>query len=137
METLRQKISELFNISKPIKEVPKSEPKPEHEPEPQASKEEERTMEPITSGDLPTPELRMKRFKSEPDSGDFSYQLEFVDFVDRNAPKGLSKKLVDLFPYLEVSFISWPAYWFYRGYNWQYRRNTERIGVYIQRVGSY
>ncbi|KAH8296571.1 hypothetical protein KR054_008069, partial [Drosophila jambulina] len=130
MDTLRQKISELFTTPT-TKSESTPESKTESKPE---SKSEEITLGPITSGDLPVPELKRKQFTEEPSVDNYSYELEFVDFLDRNAPKGLSKKIMDMLPYLQLSLLSWPAYWVYRGYNWQHRRNTERISVYIQRT---
>ncbi|KAH8373926.1 hypothetical protein KR200_000522, partial [Drosophila serrata] len=129
MDTLRQKVSELFNKPTPkTVEVKKTTPKPND------SKVEETPLEPIASADSPVPEIKTNKFKSEFQDGDFNYQLEFVDFLDRHSPKGLSKKFMDMLPYLEISFLSWPAYWIYRGFNWQNKRNTERISVYIQRT---
>ncbi|KAH8304669.1 hypothetical protein KR059_003240, partial [Drosophila kikkawai] len=137
MDTLRQSISQFFNKSKPKSVEVQTEPKSveiQTEPKPKDSKTEKDSLEPITSGDLPTPEIKIKKFSTEPNVADFNYEMEFVDFLDRNSPKGLSKKLIDMLPYLEIGFFSWPAYWLYRGYNWQHRRNTERISFYIQRV---
>ncbi|XP_017070786.1 uncharacterized protein LOC108107692 [Drosophila eugracilis] len=91
------------------------------------------TTEPITSGDVPTPDLSLPKLR-EQTLPPINYEMEFVDFVDRNAPKGMSKKIMEMLPYLQVSFLSWPAFWFWRGYNWQYKRRTERIGFYIQRT---
>uniref|UniRef100_A0A6P4G0E4 Uncharacterized protein LOC108052883 n=1 Tax=Drosophila rhopaloa TaxID=1041015 RepID=A0A6P4G0E4_DRORH len=148
MDTLRQKISEQFNNSIPtIDEVLES-PKYVENPEAtetssndtkETSNQEtgklentpSNTTEPITSGDIPVPDTKLQNFKRQPP---INYELEFVDFMDRNAPKGLSKKLMDMLPYLKMSFLSWPAFWFWRGYNWHSQRKTERIGLYIQRT---
>ncbi|KAH8262038.1 hypothetical protein KR038_008024 [Drosophila bunnanda] len=118
MATLRQKISDMFKKPTPKSEEVTSTPEPKDPP----------------SEDLPLPEIKTNKFISEPSDGNFDYQMEFVDFLDRNSPKGLSKKFMDMLPYMEISFLSWPAYWIYRGYNWQHSRNTERISVYIQRT---
>ncbi|XP_017057731.1 uncharacterized protein LOC108099007 [Drosophila ficusphila] len=150
MDRLRQKISELFNNSFPtIEEVlqsPKcsetSEAGKPFPPDPIGTsneKPEKRSdssrgkTEPITSADLPTPDLSLQQFQ-EQKSPSINYEFEFVDFVDRNAPRGMSKKLLEMLPYLEVSFLSWPAFWFWRGYNWHAQRKTERIAIYIQRT---
>lgn len=63
------------------------------------------------------------------------YEMEFVDFINRNTPPGFGIKLQKMMPYLGASFVAWPSYWMWRGFNWQTRRRTERIGMYIQRVG--
>ncbi|XP_052847500.1 uncharacterized protein LOC128259252 [Drosophila gunungcola] len=140
MDTLRQKISELFNNAIPTMDEVVQSPKHLENPEAVeilANEEKEtpnqetgklETTEPITSGDIPVPDTKLQNFKTT------NYELEFVDFVDRNAPKGLSKKLMEMLPYLKISFLSWPAFWFWRGYNWQSKRKTERIGLYIQRT---
>ncbi|XP_017108574.3 uncharacterized protein [Drosophila bipectinata] len=65
---------------------------------------------------------------------DIDYQMEFINFVDRNAPKGFSKRFMEVLPYLELSFLSWPTFWLWRGYNWQFKRNSEKLGVYIHRT---
>lgn len=63
-----------------------------------------------------------------------NYRLEFLNFIDRNGPQGFSQKFQNLLPYLALGFVTWPSYWLYRGYHWQTRRRTERIGLYIQRT---
>ncbi|KAH8235048.1 hypothetical protein KR032_008090, partial [Drosophila birchii] len=128
MDTLRQKISELFVNNTPKTETIENGPKPED------LKISADTLEPISTGDSPMPDLNIKTFNGDHNLANFDYEVEFVEFLDRNTPKGLSKKFMDMLPYLEISFLSWPAYWIYRGYNWQYKRNTERISVYIQRT---
>jgi len=140
MDTLRQKFSELFNSSVTTKdeegklgEATTSEVSNQETEKPDDSSPSD-TTEPITSADLPTPDLKLQKFKKQTYQP-INYELEFVDFVERNAPKGFSKKIMDMMPYLQVSFLSWPAFWFWRGYNWQSKRKTERIGLYIQRVG--
>ncbi|KAH8350004.1 hypothetical protein KR084_011199 [Drosophila pseudotakahashii] len=147
MDTLRQKISELFNHSSTTTEVviqsTKSVESPEEAKASEVSNQEtgkpddeypsDTSTEPITSGDLPTPDVKLQKFTQQKAPA-LNYELEFVDFVDRNAPKGLSKKIMDMLPYLQVSFLSWPAFWIWRGYNWQSKRNTERIALYIQRT---
>ncbi|KAM8710334.1 hypothetical protein ACLKA7_017033 [Drosophila subpalustris] len=62
------------------------------------------------------------------------YHVELLNFIDRNAPQGLSQKFENLLPYLALGFVTWPSYWLWRGYQWQARRRTERIGLYIQRT---
>jgi len=152
MDSLLQKISELFhNFTSPIAAVVYSPKNVENAQEtqttanqiPEASSQETGkpdsdrtapdTTEPLTSGDIPTPDVKLQKFR-EQTAPALNYELEFVDFVDRNAPQGLSKKIIDILPYLEVSFLSWPAFWIWRGYNWQSARKTERIAFYIQRV---
>ncbi|KAH8365974.1 hypothetical protein KR093_007771 [Drosophila rubida] len=63
-----------------------------------------------------------------------NYEVEFLNFIERNAPPGFTPKFQSLFPYLTLGFFTWPSYWLWRGYQWQSRRRTERIGVYIQRT---
>ncbi|SPP87613.1 uncharacterized protein LOC117588915 [Drosophila guanche] len=97
---------------------------------------------PIDSLNQPNPSdegFHLPRFlwPQEPTSTNskgIDYQLEFVNFVERNTPKGFPQKLNDMLPYMAVGFVAWPAYWLYRGYQWQHKRNTERIGFYIQRT---
>ncbi|EDV50302.2 uncharacterized protein LOC6546523 [Drosophila erecta] len=151
MDTLLQRISELFNhFTSPIEAVVYSPKDVENAEETQASanqipeasnqetgKPDDRpsrgATEPLTSGDIPTPDVRLQKFR-EQRTPPINYELEFVNFLDRNAPQGLSKKIMDIMPYLEVSFLSWPAFWIWRGYNWQSKRKTERIGFYIQKT---
>ncbi|XP_017011603.2 uncharacterized protein [Drosophila takahashii] len=148
MDTLRQKISELFNNSSTATQevilTPKNVETPEEEAKtsdvsnqetgkPDDQSPSDTSTEPITSGDLPTPDLKLQKFTQQK-APPLNYELEFVDFVDRNAPKGFSKKIMDMLPYLQVSFLSWPAFWIWRGYNWQSKRKTERIALYIQRT---
>ncbi|XP_016964916.1 uncharacterized protein LOC108034507 [Drosophila biarmipes] len=142
MDTLRQKISELFNnplgtkdevIQSPnLGEAITSEVSSQETEKPDDNSSTD-TSEAITSADLPTPDLKLQKFKKE-HYKPINYELEFVDFVERNAPKGFSKKIMDMLPYLQASFLSWPAFWLWRGYNWQSKRKTERIGLYIQRT---
>ncbi|XP_039485380.1 uncharacterized protein LOC120447840 [Drosophila santomea] len=148
MDTLLQRISEIFNnFTSPVEAVVYT-PKNAEETQasanqiPEASNQETGktndrpspdASEPLTSGDIPTPDVRLQKFR-EQTTPTINYELEFVDFVDRNAPQGLSKKLMDILPYLKVSFLSWPAFWLWRGYNWQSKRKTERISFYIQRT---
>ncbi|XP_034483230.1 uncharacterized protein LOC117788553 [Drosophila innubila] len=63
-----------------------------------------------------------------------NYHVEFLNFIDRNAPQGFSQKFENLLPYLALGLVTWPSYWLWRGYQWQTRRRTERIGLYIQRT---
>ncbi|XP_034659234.1 uncharacterized protein LOC117895593 [Drosophila subobscura] len=98
------------------------------------------SVEPLASAENPPDEgFHLPRFlwPREPtatDSNGIDYQLEFVNFVERNTPKGFPQKLNDMLPYMAAGFVAWPAYWLYRGYQWQHKRNTERIGFYIQRT---
>ncbi|KMY97115.1 uncharacterized protein LOC6736490 [Drosophila simulans] len=157
MDSLLQKISELFhNFTSPIaavvyspknvenaeetktsaNQIPEALSQETGKPEtgkPDSKRPSPDTTEPLTSGDIPTPDVKLQKFR-EQTAPHLNYELEFVNFVDRNAPQGLSKKLMDIMPYLEVSFLSWPAFWIWRGYNWQSARKTERIAFYIQRT---
>ncbi|XP_051860650.1 uncharacterized protein LOC127565565 [Drosophila albomicans] len=63
-----------------------------------------------------------------------NYQVEFLNFIERNTPSGFANKFQHLVPYLALGFVTWPSYWLWRGYQWESRRRTERIGLYIQRT---
>ncbi|XP_030386015.1 uncharacterized protein LOC115632878 isoform X2 [Scaptodrosophila lebanonensis] len=63
-----------------------------------------------------------------------NYELQFVDFMNRNGPQGFAQKLHTMLPFLGVSFIAWPTFWLYRGYSWQQYRSIERIEAYIHRT---
>ncbi|BFF99001.1 uncharacterized protein DMAD_07009 [Drosophila madeirensis] len=142
MEALRKRISGFFF---------KVEPSNPDEPNPkeilefvekQRREEHEKSLDEtgFASAENPPDEgFHLPRFlwPREPtatDSNGIDYQLEFVNFVERNTPKGFPQKLNDMLPYMAAGFVAWPAFWLYRGYQWQHKRNTERIGFYIQRT---
>ncbi|KAH8379573.1 hypothetical protein KR009_005781, partial [Drosophila setifemur] len=89
--------------------------------------------EPMEPNKIPAPDQRLRPFKEVNTPLDIDYEMEFIDFMNRNAPKGFSKRFMDMLPYLELSLLTWPTYWLWRGYNWQSKRNTEQLGVYIQK----
>ncbi|ALC42952.1 CG32298, partial [Drosophila busckii] len=63
-----------------------------------------------------------------------NYKMEFINFIEHNAPQGFAQKLNDMLPYLGLSFISWPTYWLWRSFRWHEKRRSERIALYIQRT---
>ncbi|EDW78810.1 uncharacterized protein Dwil_GK12511 [Drosophila willistoni] len=83
--------------------------------------------------EMPLPNAKVPKYREEQPVL-IDYNKEFVKFIDQHTPKGFSQKLEEMVPYLGASFISWPTYWLYRGIHWQQKRNTERIGLYIQRT---
>lgn len=121
------------------KEKPKtSQKKPDSERESHYDnyKQKKPSAYPLTTADLPVEAEPIANYIDNIDSG-INYEMEFVDFIDRNAPQGFGQKLESMLPYLGLSFVTWPGYWVWRGYQWQTKRRTERIGMYIQRVGPH
>ncbi|XP_064539400.1 uncharacterized protein LOC135429124 [Drosophila montana] len=88
---------------------------------------------PLSTADLPVEAGPHNNYMNNIDPS-ISYNMQFVDFIDRNAPPGFAQKLESMWPYLGLSFVTWPSYWVWRGYQWQTKRRTERIGMYIQRT---
>ncbi|EDW17633.1 uncharacterized protein LOC6581427 [Drosophila mojavensis] len=86
----------------------------------------------VTTANLPAKRDLARSLMAEP--APINYEMEFVDFINRNTPPGFGNKLQQMLPYLGVSFIAWPTYWMWRGFHWQSRRGSERIGMYIQRT---
>ncbi|EDV38697.2 uncharacterized protein Dana_GF24865 [Drosophila ananassae] len=154
MDALREKISDLF----PRRQQPKlkqdegprseaegitlpSEPQidtplyPRSEKLPPLTKD---PLNPLVPREEPSSSDRRARQTKEEEKRkaplDIDYEMEFINFVDRNAPKGFSKRFMEVLPYLELSFLSWPTFWAWRGYNWQFKRNSEKLGVYIHRT---
>ncbi|XP_022212283.2 uncharacterized protein LOC111067501 isoform X1 [Drosophila obscura] len=98
------------------------------------------SLEPLASEENPSEEgFHLGRFlwPREPrasSSDAIDYNLEFVHFVEKNSPKGFPQKLNDMLPYMGAGFVAWPSYWMWRGFQWQHKKQTERIGFYIQRT---
>lgn len=156
MDALREKFSELF----PRRQQPKLKPgegsrgategiRLPTEPQidtplyPSTERPPPQFQDPLNPPLLPreapsSSDRRARQLKEEEDKRraplDIDYEMEFINFVDRNAPKGFSRRLMEVLPYLELSFLSWPTFWAWRGYNWQFKRNSEKLGVYIHRV---
>ncbi|EDW57104.1 uncharacterized protein [Drosophila virilis] len=108
-------------------------PKSERESHYDNYKQKKPSPYPLTTADLPVEAEPIANYMDNIDPG-INYEMEFVDFIDRNAPQGFGQKLESMLPYLGLSFVTWPGYWVWRGYQWQTKRRTERIGMYIQRT---
>ncbi|XP_033241119.1 uncharacterized protein [Drosophila pseudoobscura] len=156
MEALRKRISGFFFKAQPSN---LEEPNPQEIldfVEKQRREEHEKSLDQIrsvsnreaatdsldkTASEEQSPEegfhLRSFLWQRQPkasNSKPIDYQLEFVNFVERNSPRGFPQKLNDMLPYLGTGFVAWPSFWMWRGYQWQQKRNTERIVFYIQRT---